>query len=253
MAKLSQESLVLIMKKSSAELKALAKQRLAGHYGILIGGFLLGSGVGILLSLLLEAVFHPNTNASSLSIALYCVCTFIVALLEEVLTVGYTKMALDISRGLEARLDTLFYGFSHQPDRVILLSILVSLIAFACVLPGILITIVCSVIGVSAALPLMLAGILALLAGIVFSVIINYAYGLVFYLYLDHPEKGVLQLMRESRQIMKGNKGRLFYLDISFIGLFLLSSLTCFIGLLWVLPYVEMTKAHFYRNLLGEV
>lgn len=95
--------------------------------------------------------------------------------------------------------------------------------------------------------------ILAFLAGTVFAVILELSYSQVFYLYLDAPEKGVLQLMRESRALMKGNKGRYFYLQLSFIGLVLLSVLTCFIGMLWLVPYMEMTTILFYRNLTGEV
>ena len=72
-------------------------------------------------------------------------------------------------------------------------------------------------------------------------------------LYLDAPEKGVIQLMRESRQLMKGNRVRFFYLQISFFGLILLSLLTCYIGMLWLIPYMQMTSVLFYRNVQQEI
>lgn len=235
------------MKKSSSELKDLAKKLLSGHYGLLIGAVLLYGGVSIVISLILDSTFTKN---NTFSVILYLVCSLIVGLLSTIFAVGYQKMVLDISRGQEPGLGTLLFGFSNQPDRIILLTILVGLITAVCVLPGSLL------IGIGVILdflPLTLIGFLALIAGLVAAIILYFSYSMVFYLYLDAPEKGVIQIMRESRVMMKGNKGRLFYLEISFIGLVLLSILTCFIGYLWLMPYMEMASVLFYRNLIGEI
>ena len=59
--------------------------------------------------------------------------------------------------------------------------------------------------------------------------------------------------MRESRQLMKGRPGAFFYLQISFFGLILLSLLTCYIGMLWLIPYMQMTSVLFYRSVLQEI
>lgn len=234
------------MKKSSSELKCVAKGLLAGHYGLLIGAALLYGGGSLVITMVLELVFQSDHSVN----ILYFICSLIVSLLSTIFTIGYEKMILEISRGREARLGDLLYGFSHQPDRIILLTILLSLVSLACMLPGSLLLAAGAVMKL---IPLTLVGILALLTGTVFLFILSFGYSMVFLLYLDNPEKGVIQLMRESRTLMKGNKGRYFYLQISFIGLMLLSILTCFIGLLWLMPYMEMTSVLFYRNLLNEV
>lgn len=234
------------MKKSSSELKCMAKGLLAGHYGLLIGAALLYGGGSLVITMVLELVFQADHSVN----ILYFICSLIVSLLSTIFTIGYEKMILEISRGREARLGDLLYGFSHQPDRIILLTILLSLVSLACMLPGSLLLAAGAVMKL---IPLTLVGILALLTGTVFLFILSFGYSMVFLLYLDNPEKGVIQLMRESRTLMKGNKGRYFYLQISFIGLMLLSILTCFIGLLWLMPYMEMTSVLFYRNLLNEV
>lgn len=234
------------MKKSSSELKCMAKGLLAGHYGLLIGAALLYGGGSLVITMVLELVFQSDHSVN----ILYFICSLIVSLLSTIFTIGYEKMILEISRGREARLGDLLYGFSHQPDRIILLTILLSLVSLACMLPGSLLLAAGAVMKL---IPLTLVGILALLTGTVFLFILSFGYSMVFLLYLDNPEKGVIQLMRESRTLMKGNKGRYFYLQISFIGLMLLSILTCFIGLLWLMPYMEMTSILFYRNLLNEV
>lgn len=234
------------MKKTSSELKCMAKGLLAGHYGLLIGAALLYGGGSLVITMILELVFQADHSFN----ILYFICSLIVSLLSTIFTIGYEKMILEISRGHEARLGDLLYGFSHQPDRIILLTILLSLVSLACMLPGSLLLAAGAIMKL---IPLTLVGILALLAGTVFLFILSFGYSMVFLLYLDNPEKGVIQLMRESRTLMKGNKGRYFYLQISFIGLMLLSILTCFIGLFWLVPYMEMTSVLFYRNLLNEV
>jgi hypothetical protein len=49
---------------------------------------------------------------------------------------------------------------------------------------------------------------------------------------------------------MKGNKGRFIYLLVSFIPLFLLGMLTCCVGFLWIIPYMQATLAQFYLDLV---
>ena len=53
--------------------------------------------------------------------------------------------------------------------------------------------------------------------------------------------------------MMHGNKGRFFYLQISFFGLALLCILTLGIGMLWLYPYMMTTEAFFYLDLTGEI
>ncbi|MEI3339838.1 MAG: DUF975 family protein [Eubacterium sp.] len=56
--------------------------------------------------------------------------------------------------------------------------------------------------------------------------------------------------MKWSMQHMKGNKGRLFRLWISFIGWALLGLLTLGIGFLWIEPYVNQSLTQFYQDLV---
>ena len=120
------------MKKTSSELKCMAKGLLAGHYGLLIGAALLYGGGSLVITMILELVFQADHSFN----ILYFICSLIVSLLSTIFTIGYEKMILEISRGREARLGDLLYGFSHQPDRIILLTILLSLVSLACMLPG---------------------------------------------------------------------------------------------------------------------
>ena len=55
--------------------------------------------------------------------------------------------------------------------------------------------------------------------------------------------------LRNSRQLMKGNKWRLFCMDFSFIGWYLLCIVTCGIALLYVAPYHASARAAFFMEI----
>ena len=60
------------------------------------------------------------------------------------------------------------------------------------------------------------------------------------------------EAIARSKQMMDGNRWRLFYLQISFIGWSLLSALLTFgIGDLWLIPYRQAASAAFYREISG--
>ncbi|MCL2323967.1 MAG: DUF975 family protein [Actinomycetia bacterium] len=84
-----------------------------------------------------------------------------------------------------------------------------------------------------------------------------YRYRQAVYLMLEDPELGINQALRLSGQLMKGHKWELFVLDLSFILWFVLQSLTVasfklnIVGL-YFLPYLELTRVQFYRDLRAE-
>lgn len=54
-----------------------------------------------------------------------------------------------------------------------------------------------------------------------------YSYAMADYILYNHPEMSAMEALRESKRLMHGRKGRLFGLDLSFIGW----SLLCFVPL----------------------
>lgn len=83
----------------------------------------------------------------------------------------------------------------------------------------------------------------------------GYAYSQSFFIYKDLSEHTDTQglsannYITESKLMMQGHKGRLFYIDLSFIGWTLLSWATLGLGYLFLNPYRNLTKAAFYRDL----
>jgi len=80
-------------------------------------------------------------------------------------------------------------------------------------------------------------------------IIATYRYRMAIYIYLDNPEKGILECIRESKEMMVGHKFELFVLDLSFILWILLCLVTCGIAALYVTPYATLTNSVYYDNL----
>ena len=71
-----------------------------------------------------------------------------------------------------------------------------------------------------------------------------------FYILSDNPQMTGKEALEASKKMMYGYKGKLFLLQLSFIGWGLLCLLTLGIGFLWLIPYMQASMACFYRNLL---
>ena len=70
---------------------------------------------------------------------------------------------------------------------------------------------------------------------------------------IDHPEMKGLEAITASKNLMKGKKGKLFCLELSYIGWILLGILTCGILLIWVEPKMLAARAAFYEDIKREV
>lgn len=79
-------------------------------------------------------------------------------------------------------------------------------------------------------------------------IIKGYEYYLVPYILYDTPDIDYKAALRLSRDMMYGNKWRLFVLQLSFIGWNLLAALCCGIGLFFLTPYLEATYLEFYED-----
>ena len=80
-------------------------------------------------------------------------------------------------------------------------------------------------------------------------IVMSYAYSMSFYILKDNPELSANEARKQSIEMMRGNKWRLFCLDFSFIGWSLLSILTFGILMLWVTPVMQASHAAFYESL----
>ena len=80
----------------------------------------------------------------------------------------------------------------------------------------------------------------------------SYAYAMTPYILLDNPEMGANEAITKSKEMMKGYKWKLFCLDFSFIGWYLLSFLTFGLVLIYAIPLMNAARAQFYEELKAQ-
>lgn len=141
-------------------------------------------------------------------------------ILGGVLTVGLYIVLMQISRNGSSNIENLFDGFRKGLGNNIVAGILVQLFTF-------------------------LWALLFIIPGIVKS----YSYAMTYMILADNPDMAPTEAIKASQAMMKGNKWRLFCLDLSFIGWYLLCILTLGILSLWINPYSQLARVEFYESI----
>ena len=139
-------------------------------------------------------------------------------ILGSIIKVGYAKFNLNLIDRLEGSFDNLFAYFSDWKTTAaarFLQSIYILLWSLLFIIPGI---------------------------------IASYSYAMTEYILAEHPELSASEAISRSKQMMDGNKWRLFCLQFSFIGWSILCAFTLGIGNLWLTPYKQAATAAFYRE-----
>lgn len=139
--------------------------------------------------------------------------------LGSIIKVGYARFNLELVDGNEPKLESLFQYFRNWKTTAaaeLLKSIYVFLWSLLFLIPGI---------------------------------IAAYSYAMTSYILADHPEMTASEAIAKSKEMMFGNRFRLFCLQFSFIGWAILCAFTLGIGNLWLTPYEQAATAAFYREI----
>jgi len=80
----------------------------------------------------------------------------------------------------------------------------------------------------------------------------KYAYIFTHFILAENPTIGASNALNLSKRMAQGIKKKLFVLDLSFIGWWLLSSLTCGILSLGISPYIQATYTEVYISRKAE-
>lgn len=236
------------MRSTNADLKARARHSLIGKYGVVILAYLISDVVSYMLSALLPAIAPSGTGL--LDTLQLILCIFIIFMLSMILSVGSNYLYLNIARERPYRLSDIFYCFTHQPDRIILVSLALFLINLLCLAPifiGMFALIFFLPEAIFDVFSLQLALGFCLLILIV-ALVVNLRYFLVYFLCVDYPELGTREILRKSVSLMRGYKRKALWMILSFLGMGLLCILSFGLGTLWVQPYFSMTLTHFYLD-----
>jgi uncharacterized membrane protein len=77
-------------------------------------------------------------------------------------------------------------------------------------------------------------------------------YSMSYYIMYDNPELTATEALDRSKEMMDGEKMNLFVLWLSFLGWFILGTVTLGIGFIWITPYYNAAKTAFYENLKAK-
>jgi uncharacterized membrane protein len=80
-------------------------------------------------------------------------------------------------------------------------------------------------------------------------IIKSYSSSMSMFVLADNKGKSARECIAESKAMTEGHKMELFVLDLSFIGWYLLGSLTCGIAYLYVVPLLNATHANVYETI----
>ena len=150
--------------------------------------------------------------------------SLLVALWQGLMRVGYSGFCLDMVRGRRPQTEALFRAFP-QAGPVLISQLLVSVFRFLWTLllsVGLAVVfIVDALLFIERMAPFVLIALAAYIAFLVGLVWVTLRYALVDFLIADRGMSG-MNAIRESKQLMRGNYGRLFTLKLSFIGWYLM-------------------------------
>ncbi len=171
-------------------------------------------GTAALITLVYLAITGACASLSATGIG-----TIAILLVEGPLYIGYIIVSLSIVRNQNTKVEYLFKGFSNFGNSF-LLYLLNNIFIF-------------------------LWSLLLIVPGIIKAL----SYQMSYYILADNPEMSASDARKESMRIMEGNKWRLFCLNLSFIGWYILCGLTLGILTFWVTPYVQSAQAAFYESI----
>ena len=231
--------------------KSYAKMKLSGNWGIAIAAMLAVGAVNLVGNILAVKLFPGDTV---LPLVLSEIFVFVVSLIGMIFSTGYSYMLLNICRGREYKLGNLLYMFHNQPDRVLVAGLVVALLNALAQIPFYYVTYMVdpgsTMEGMLHWYQLLLG---AWLIAMVLSVILTVPFALTFYFLADNPEMGGIEALKVSMHAMKGHIWQYLMLELSFVPLFFLSILTLYIGLLWLVPYMQFSETAFYMYVTGEL
>lgn len=244
--------------KKPYELKNLAKDKLQGKYGaavlILFLYSLITHGVTLFISLLdnmttttAYALTGSLTTVTVINVV-FEIINLAAVIVLGILQAGITLFFLNIACNQPYATGNIFYGFKKDSGKALALSAVVGLCNAICLYP----CQYCLAAYLNTRDSRMLyAAFIAMIIGFCVYIPVSLGLSQVFYLMLDYPDLTAKETLALTFRVMRGNKGRLFYLQLSFIPMMILGILSFGIGFLWVNPYMQMTYTYFFLDIMN--
>lgn len=243
------------MHTTRAQLKEQARSMLPGIRFALAGLTATFAFFNLTLSALLDLFFADSTGGFGFLLKL--VSSALANMVFYFLLAGRQKIYLALCQRRPLFMNDMFFAFSHRTEAVAVYSLI----------PFVLNTATATLFSYTSTqflLVWMRTGNVPYAAASVFpyiaasllirlvSAVIQLWFFPVLFLYCEAPWKNAGMLMGESFRLMRGHKRELFCLELSFLGLDLLSILSFGIGTLFAEPYRQVTLTLFYIQLNSQ-
>ncbi|MGN0144620.1 MAG: DUF975 family protein [Clostridium sp.] len=196
-------------------LKRNAKDQLRGKWGLAIAAFIVS---GIICGII--SCIGSIAESEEIMIIGYIVAIII----SGPMCYGLCTFILNIVRGKDASISDIFAGFN---GKVIIKAFIIMILTSIAITIGYIILII---------------------PGIILSIMFSQS----FFILVDNNDLSAIDCMKLSCEMMKGNKMYLFVMFLSFLGWYILGTVTCGIGFLWIAPYYNITLGNFYEELKGN-
>lgn len=244
--------------KKNYELKNTAKDRMEGKYKGAILIVFLYTLISWIVRLFIDSTaastlnsIHNMGGSGSIILAveiLFDVVGLAASILLGVMNAGIALYFLNAACGQQPSLRDLFYGFQNDSKKALVISAAITLCNALFLGPGqYLAGNFLNTRDVKWVVP----ALLATAVGTCLYVPISLGISLSFFLMLDFPENSGKETLRRCWRIMKGNRTRLFLLELGFLPPMLLCVLSFGIGFLWLEPYMQMTYTCFFLDLMN--
>ncbi|MCR5421628.1 MAG: DUF975 family protein [Lachnospiraceae bacterium] len=230
--------------KSVSVLKSITREQLLGNYSKLTGY--------VLLYLLLQftvAQILVMINIDNVFIRL--LVNFIQSVFTNIFVIGLYRVCMLTVRSQQVSLKEYFYAFTHDPDKVVIISAVMMLFVSLIYIPVILPRDAVLQLGMGEG-TLLLIKCVWMCAGLIIYVFFMIHIALWIMLYIERPELSSGEILLLSKRVMKNHKLRYFYLLFNQLGVVLLIILTATIGSLWLMPYICVLNINFYEDVKGE-
>lgn len=245
--------------KSSSTLKSEAREVLSGKYGSFILMIFIIYCITFAVEMMIAILIAVPTAINNLSVNgmgnVPLPLSIVQLLLNSCLTIligisraGLALYCLNASCGRRASVSDLFYAFHGNFKKSLTLSA-------AILAPQILLLMPCNILQLiyidNGDISFLIAACLYYIIGTCIYIFIEIMLSMSFYLMLDFPQYSAKEILAMSVKVTRGHRGRLFYIELSFIPVFILAFLSFGIGMLWVIPYTTMTYTRFYLDLMN--
>ena len=242
--------------KQNYELKNAAKDKLDGKYTgailILVLSSLISNAVTLLIDSIgtttLDSVRQISGAAYVIIFVVFNLLLLLADIICAIMDVGITLYFLNIACRRPPSTRDLFYGFQNDSKKSLIITAAIVLCRLVCLWP--FQQLAQTLLRTRELKWLLYAGI-ALVIGLCIYVTVFLGIALSYYLLLDFPQISAKETLALSWRTMRGQRRRLFLLEMSFLPLMLLCILSFGIGFLWLRPYMQMTYTCFFLDLMN--